>query len=210
MITMATLEKLRGRMQNPLPGKQAQFKMAHVARQTEYPAPGNARKAGVLAMFYPNPREEWQLALIERVSRSAEDRHGGQISFPGGGFEEKDGTLLHTALRETYEEIGVDTSRVEVLGPLTELYIPVSNYIVYPFAGILPFTPSFYPQWDEVASVVETPLEALLDPATRQVTELRLSSNIILKDVPFFNVQGKVIWGATAMMLSELLELLGE
>ncbi len=210
MITMTTLEKLRERMRKPLPGKAAQFKMAHVARRTDYPAPSHARKAGVLAMFYPDAREEWQLALIERVSRSAEDRHGGQISFPGGGFEEQDGTLLRTALRETYEEIGVDTSQVEVLGPLTELYIPVSNYIVYPFAGILPVTPSFSPQWDEVASVVETPLETLLDPATRQVTELRLSSNIILKEVPFFNVKGKVIWGATAMMLSELLELLAE
>lgn len=210
MITIATLEKLREKMRLPLPGKAAQFKMAHVARQAEYPVPPHARKAGVLAMFYPNAREEWQLALIERVSRSAEDRHGGQISFPGGGFEEKDGTLLRTALRETREEIGVDTSQVEVLGPLTELYIPVSNYVVYPFAGILPFTPSFSPQWDEVASVVETPLEILLDPKTRQMTEVRISSNILLKDVPFFNVKGKVIWGATAMMLSELLELLGE
>lgn len=210
MITIATLEKLREKMRHPLPGKAAQFKMAHVARQAEYPVPPHARKAGVLAMFYPNAREEWQLALIERVSRSAEDRHGGQISFPGGGFEEKDGTLLRTALRETREEIGVDTSQVEVLGPLTELYIPVSNYVVYPFAGILPFTPSFSPQWDEVASVVETPLEILLDPQTRQMTEVRISSNILLKDVPFFNVKGKVIWGATAMMLSELLELLGE
>lgn len=208
MITQATIQKLQDRMQRQLPGKEAQYRMAHAVRRADAPVPDHARKAGVLAMFYPNIRDEWNLALIERVTLHSNDRHGGQISFPGGGYEEKDQTLLQTALRETREEIGVDTSQVEVLGPLTELYIPVSNYLVHPFVGILPFTPVFSPQWDEVAAVVEAPLGDFLNPSSRQMTDLRLSQHIVLKDVPYFNIAGKVIWGATAMMLNELLTLL--
>ncbi|MBK8493095.1 MAG: CoA pyrophosphatase [Saprospirales bacterium] len=208
MITEAKLFQLQERMQAPLPGKEAQYRMAHVARQAEYPIPDHARKAGVLALFYPNSQGQWHLALIERVSHHSNDRHGGQISFPGGGFEAEDGTLMRTALRETEEEIGIHTSDVQVLGPLTDLYIPVSNYLVHPFAGILSGTPTFSPQWSEVKAVVEAPLDLLCDPATRQTTDLHISSNMLLKDVPYFNVFGKVIWGATAMMLSELLELL--
>lgn len=182
--------------------------MAHLARRGEFPIPDSARKAGVLAMFYPNAQGEWHLALIERVSHHPGDRHGGQISFPGGRYEEGDGTLMQTALRETREEIGVDTSDVKVLGALTELYIPVSNYLVHPFVGILPYTPVFSPQWSEVQSVVEASLESLLQASTRQITDLQLSTNILLKEVPYFNVSGKVVWGATAMILNELLEVM--
>jgi len=210
MITQTKLYQLEEKMREGLPGKGAQYRMAHVARQTEYPIPDHARQAGVLALFYPDLEKRWHLALIERVSHNPNDRHSGQISFPGGRFEEEDQTLLRTALRETEEEIGVDTSSVKVLGALTDLYIPVSNYQVHPFVGILSHTPTFSPQWDEVQSIVETPLDILCDPATRQRTDLRLSDHIVLKNVPFFNVSGKVIWGATAMMLSELLELLEE
>ena len=208
MIMDAKLFQLQERIQGPLPGKNAHYRMAHVGRRGELTVPDHARQAGVLALFYPDRKEQWNLALIERVSHNPNDRHGGQISFPGGRFEKADGTLVRTALRETQEEIGVDSSEVQVLGPLTDLYIPVSNYQVHPFVGIMYHTPSFSPQWEEVAAVVEVPLELLCDPSTRQTTDLRLSANILLKDVPYFNVFGKVIWGATAMMLNELLELL--
>ena len=208
MFTETIFHKLQERMQRPLPGKEAQFRMAHLARRGDFPVPESARNAGVLAMFYPGAGGSWKLALIERVSHHPGDRHGGQISFPGGKFEDGDGTLLRTALRETQEEIGVDTAAVEVLGPLTELYIPVSNFLVHPFVGILPYTPTFSPQWDEVQSVVEVSLDQLLLPSARQVTDLQLSPNILLRDVPYFNVEGKVVWGATAMMLSELLDII--
>ena len=205
---MNTLNRLQDRIKAPLPGKEAQFRMAHAARQGEYPVPDNARRAGVLALLYPDAREEWNLALIQRVSNFPGDRHGGQIAFPGGGYEENDGTMMRTALRETQEEIGVDASQVHVLGPLTELYIPVSNYMVYPFVGILPFTPVFTPQRDEVDAIVEAPLASLIHPETRKKTDLLLAPNILLKDVPCFKLEERIIWGATAMMISELLALL--
>ncbi|MCB0621493.1 MAG: CoA pyrophosphatase [Saprospiraceae bacterium] len=199
---------LRERLQSPLPGREAQYRMAHAVRRSHADPPPDARIACVLALLYPQ-RAGWHLALIERMASNPNDRHGGQISFPGGKQEKDDPSLLFTALRETEEEIGVPAQGVNVLGELTELYIPVSNFIVHPFVGYLDFTPEFQPQPEEVRSIVEVPLSLLQDPTSIQTTDLRLAPNLVLKQVPYYNVGGKVVWGATAMMLSELLEVLG-
>ena len=198
---------LEENLQAGLPGREVQYQMAHVIRRRYEPAPPNARKAGVVALFYPKA-SGWHIVLIERNSSHPDDRHGGQISFPGGKFEEGDRNLADTALREAHEEVGVDPSTVTLIGELTELYIPVSNFLVKPYVGYTTITPEFRPQLSEVRAIVEAPVELLRKPEARQVTDLQLAENITLRKVPYFNVEDRIVWGATAMMLNELLEVM--
>lgn len=201
------IQHLQTQLQGPLPGQDAQYRMAPAFRGRQAPAPGQARLAGVLALLYPKD-SIWHLALIERVAAvNATDRHGGQISFPGGKYESDDGILLNTALREAQEEIGVVAKDIKMLGALTELYIPVSNFSVHPFVGWLDYVPNFQPQWSEVQAVLEVPFELLQAPATLQTTDVKVGTGMVLKEVPYFNLFGRVVWGATAMILSELLEV---
>lgn len=201
------INQVAERLKKTLPGQAAQYKMAHLARRTAMPTPDNARQAAVLALFYPK-ENDWHLVFIERDSSNPNDRHGGQISFPGGKYETGDGTLANTALRETQEEIGVDPNKIELLGALTELYIPVSNFQASPFVGFTSETPIFLPQAGEVHAILEVPFYVLQQPEVVQTIDLQLAQNLILRGVPYFNLFGKVVWGATAMMLSELLELI--
>jgi len=206
-MTTTRLTDLQQRLKEPLPGRSAQYKMAHAVRRTYPIPPSDVRKAAVLALLYQK-EGYWYFPLIQRVSTNKNDRHSGQISFPGGMHEQADKSMLFTATRETEEEIGIQADTIEVLGPLTDLYIPVSNFLVYPFVGVIDYVPSFIPQESEVQKVIEVPIEQLIDPATIQKTNIRMSENIILKEVPFYNIQGHVVWGATAMMLAELGELI--
>ncbi len=203
------IRTLADRLQQPLPGSEAQYRMAHVARRNTPTPPPHARQAAVLALFFPK-KATWHIVFIERDNSNPKDRHGGQISFPGGKYEENDQTLQHTALREAHEEVGVDASKVSVLGNLTELYIPVSNFQVNPFVGFIDDEPKFSPQAKEVSAILEVPFNLLRDQNNRKTTDLRIAQNLVLRGVPYFDVFGKVVWGATAMMLSELLEIAGE
>ncbi|MEL7122860.1 MAG: CoA pyrophosphatase [Bacteroidota bacterium] len=198
---------LHDRIEQPLPGRQSQLKMAaYQARASYVKAPDHASQAGVLMLFYPR-KANWHIVLIERTSRNPKDRHKGQIAFPGGRYEEQDNTLARTAVREAEEEVGIDASSIQLIGGLTPLYIPVSNYNVEPYVGFTNATPTFIPQEDEVASILEVPLSDFLNPATLQKTQINLGNGMQLQDVPFFNIQGKIVWGATAMMLNELIEM---
>lgn len=203
------INHLQDRLAQPLPGREAQFRMAHLDRRYLPPPPPDARLAGVLALFFPK-NEDWHLVFIERKSNNPKDRHGGQISFPGGKFEKEDGHLQQTALREAHEEVGVDHSTVTILGRLTELYIPVSNFLVNPFVGFVDYTPRFLPQIEEVNGILEVPFSVFQQQEGRQTTEVLLGNQIRISDVPYFNLNGKVMWGATAMMMSELVAVVGD
>jgi 8-oxo-dGTP pyrophosphatase MutT (NUDIX family) len=183
--------------------------MAHASRLPEVSIPPNARQAAVLALFYPKD-SDWHLVFIERDSSNPNDRHSGQISFPGGKYEAGDGSLANTALREAQEEVGVDAEKIELLGALTDLYIPVSNFQANPYVGFTNETPTFIPQVSEVRSILEVPFPLLQQPEIVQTIDLQLAQNLILKRVPYFNLFGKVVWGATAMMLNELLAIMEE
>jgi 8-oxo-dGTP pyrophosphatase MutT (NUDIX family) len=141
------------------------------------------------------------------VRNSYEGVHSAQIAFPGGKFEPKDKTFEITALRETFEEIGIHPDRMEILRPFTHLYIQPSNFLVYPFLGICKEEIFFIPDSSEVAAIIELPLSVFLgDDAIVSVTiSTSYASNIM---VPAFKIGEHIVWGATAMMLSELKEVL--
>ena len=204
---MMLINQLKELLKEPLPGREGQNKMATTVRSIYREIPADAKVACVLVLFYPKG-DTWHIVLIQRVSNNNKnDRHSGQISFPGGKLEIEDPSLEAGALREAEEEIGVNAKDIELIGHLSELYIPVSNFKVYPFVGYLDYEPSFVPQASEVKGIIEVPFELLNQPETRKQMDMKFSKNIVMKNVPYFDVQGKVVWGATAMILSELLEV---
>ncbi|MEM9928651.1 MAG: CoA pyrophosphatase [Bacteroidota bacterium] len=212
-MTHPFLTRLQVALAQPLPGQAAQFKLAHTVRQQFPPPTADARRAGVLALFYPNDRQVYgrnnvNLIFIQRSSREPRDRHAGQISFPGGSLEAHDANLAATAIRETEEEIGVPAAAIELVGPLTELFIPVSNFLVSPYVGFTAARPDFILQPTEVDAVLEVPFADFLQPTARQLMDKRLGNGITLKDTPYWAVGGHEIWGATAMITSEIVELL--
>ncbi|MFN3382641.1 MAG: NUDIX hydrolase, partial [Runella zeae] len=125
---------------------------------------------------------------------------------PGGRYEKTDENLIRTALREAQEEIGIKAADVKVLGTLTELFIPPSNFFVLPVIGKLAYKPDFYPDPREVEAIVEVSLEELKDEKIIGATQLEVRGMTV--DAPFYDIQGHKVWGATAMMISELLTVL--
>jgi len=203
------LRQIRHDLAGPLPGKLAQYRMApqmRLAGEESYDTPQpDARRGGVLALFYPQG-DRLLLPLILRPTYTGV--HSGQVGFPGGGFDPLDTDLTATALRETYEEIGVHASQYTVLGQLTSLYVSASNYLVQPIVGWIDYRPTFNTDPYEVAALIEAPLTTLLNPATRRVEPWTLRGREIV--VPFFALGDfgeYTVWGATAMMLGELLAL---
>ena len=200
----------------PLPGRDAQFRMAHLSRRifesANFQVPENPKIAAVVCLFFLK-NGAWHLLLIERTSSNPNDRHSGQISFPGGKMDETDASLEAAALRELEEEIGISPQNALILGRLTELFIPVSGFLVHPFVAVLNENPAektgWQPQPSEVETILEVPLAWLQSPASRQTKDLVVGNGMTWKDVPFFEVEGRTVWGATAMILSELLELIG-
>ena len=205
----AFIGTIRARLSGTLPGREAQFKMGFARRLEELrlnPAtPSDAKVACVLNLLH-RQEGEWRTLLIQRTT-NPRDRHSGQVSFPGGRYEESDGELVNVALREAHEEVGVSPLEVEVLGRLTELYIPVSNFVVHPFVGVLLGPSEFVPQPGEVEAILTPPLSVFSQPENRKMTDLSIGQGIVLKDVPYFDVEGRTVWGATAMIMSEFLEV---
>lgn len=201
----AFIEQLQRDLASELPGQEAQYRMAPQPRaggeRGDLPTV-NVRRGGVLVLFYPH-NEQLYLPLILRPTY--EGVHSGQIGFPGGGYEEGDGDLTTTALREAYEEVGVEKAQIRVLGQLSPLYVNASNYLVQPTVGWCATRPDFRIDPYEVAMLLETPLTALQDPANRYSEQWQLRGRSV--QVPFFKIGEQIIWGATAMMLSELLSL---
>jgi len=190
-------------MRGPLPGPRAQITMAPRPRPLHPPPGVEPRKAGVLLILYPI---RTVLHLVLTVRTSDLDHHSGQISLPGGGWEEGDSSLQETALREAQEEIGIATDDLEVFGPLTPLYIPPSNNVIHPFVAHTPQRPTLHPDPREVAELLEVPLHLLLDPATRREEDWIWRGAPL--HVPLYAVGQHKVWGATAIVLAEFLALL--
>jgi len=165
----------------------------------------HAKKAAVLALFYPDQQLDTQLALILRNSYPGV--HSDQVGFPGGKIEATDASYKAAALRETEEEIGVSASMIQVIRAMSPLYIPPSNYLVYPFFGVVNHTPEFEKEDAEVREIIEVKLADFLDPSSVLQTKVPTSYKVEV-EVPAFLLEGYVVWGATAMMLSEIKEVL--
>jgi len=157
-------------------------------------------------LFYLKNNEIY-LALTQRCQYDG--KHSGQISFPGGKVEETDKDIYHTALRETNEEIGVIMQDIEVIGQLTNVFIPVSNFLVFPIVGFINYLPQFNIDNNEVEELIELKLTDLINTRGLVQNEVKLANNTKLK-VPSFVFNGKIIWGATALILNELRHLLFE
>ncbi len=201
--------KLRRDTRGILPGLQAQLNMAPLLRQDEIKGMGagsKAVKSSVLILLSPDDHENTMTALIQRPAY--EGIHSGQISFPGGRFEPQDADLQQTALREAKEEIGIDPAKVEVVKRLTDLYIPPSNHRVSPFVGLSSEKPQFEPDRKEVAYILELPIAQFLRKENVKMVPITLSNGQCLK-TPCYLVNGQTIWGATAMIMAEFVEVSG-
>jgi 8-oxo-dGTP pyrophosphatase MutT (NUDIX family) len=209
IVREPTLDEVRRALTRPLPGSPAHLEMAPQPRPGWAPnaaLPSDCREGGVLILLYPRP-DRLYLVLTRRTETV--HSHKGQISLPGGA-REGDEPLVQTALRETCEELGVCAEGIQVIGRLSALYTPPSNFCIHPFVAHSPATPAFHPDPAEVAEVLEVPITSLLDPSTRKVeywSDPRFDS---ARRVPFFDLHGHKVWGATAMILSELVTLLEE
>ena len=191
-----------------LPAKQAHYKMAPLDRIESLKNLNidgiNAKKAAVMMLFYPK-KGRTHLVLI--VRNSYEGVHSDQIAFPGGKYEAVDLTFEKTALRETYEEIGIHPDNIEIIMPFTNLYIQPSNFMVYPFLGICKEEIIFVLDRNEVVNIIELPLNDFLNDDL--IVSTSISTSYAEKiDIPAFKIDEHIVWGATAMMLSELKEVL--
>ncbi len=190
-----------------LPGVEAQLQLAHASRNLTAKEGVTPKEAGVLILVYPSMGKTY-FPLIVRSSKNPNDRHRGQISLPGGKREKSDANIEATALREAEEEVGINANKVEVLGSLSTLYVPVSNFNVYPIVGFIEEKPTWVPQLSEVDRIIEAPLDRLHHADVLKQTSIPVGENVKLRDVPYFDVEGEVVWGATAMILSELRQVL--
>lgn len=202
-----TIRRLEKRLLHPLPGPAAQLRMAPERRDAEERIQvrgRNCREAGVLVLIVP---ENGLPHVVLTVRHLHLPDHPGQVSFPGGRREDGE-SLMHTALREAHEEVDVSVSAVEMLGPLTPLYIPPSNYCVFPYLGFARTNLVLTPHDLEVERIVRVPLPGLLEETARREEIRTIRGQRVL--VPYFEVSGLQVWGATAMMLSEVVALLDD
>ncbi len=199
------IENLKDLVNDNLPGFKAQQKMSPTNRNhtTKNHNPKDAVNSSVLVLLYQKNNELY-IPFIQRTSGKV--KHSGQISFPGGKCEPTDADYTATALRETQEELGITTKNITPIGNLTELYIPVSNFMVYPVLAYTEIVPQFKANPSEVENIIEMPVKQLLHDSN--VDEFSFTANGFFVTAPYFKAKGHKIWGATAMILSELKELL--
>ncbi|MFD2200804.1 NUDIX hydrolase [Shivajiella indica] len=190
-------------LKEPLPGRQGQITMAPLPVDEQRFVENirsDHKKGAVLMLFYPDKNNHAFVPFIKRPTYPGV--HSGQIAFPGGKMEEYDRDLSETALRETEEEIGVQASKVELIGKLSDLYIPPSNFMVSPYIGFTFEKPEFKPDPEEVLRIINCPMKLILDKSIRKKGMIRGSTGVSL-NAPYFDIESEMVWGATAMMLGE-------
>ena len=207
------ISAIKNRLQEDLPGEPAQRIMAPAHRMNnqfyEEKRP-NYRLGSVLILLYEKSNK---IHFTLTLRQSYDGVHSGQISLPGGKIEKSDNGPIEAAMREAQEEIGIPIKEIEILGGLSELYIPPSNFLVFPVVGFVTGEPLLYPQKREVAAIYEIQLEQILNEELRQSSVMSVKSHedkeqTLNVTIPHFLIDGKKIWGATAMILSEFAEII--
>lgn len=196
---------LENRLKENKPGLQSQLKLSvqpPPSTLTVNEAKGHCLPAGVLILFYPK-NGRIHLVFIQRTATV--NHHPNQISFPGGQKDDGE-SIEEAALREAWEELGIEANNLKIIGQLTPLYVQPSNYCIYPVVAVTEKPPEFKSNPMEVAEIIEVPLDHLLNPENLRQEIWTLRGRDVL--VPFYYYQGYKIWGATAMILAELLDIL--
>ncbi len=198
---------LKKRLVKDLPGKSSHNKMIPAARLAEfYPIPENARMSSVLLLLFENANEI-NTILIQRPEYNGV--HSSQISFPGGSYNDEDTMLENTALRETEEEIGLDRSKINIVGSLTELYIPPSNFRVKPYVGYCTDKFELSPDKHEVQNIIFASVNDLVGDKNIRSKNIQIKSGKEF-ETRYYDIKGLVVWGATAMIIREFAELYEE
>lgn len=188
-----------------LPGQQAHRQLSPI-QVSDYQLPTEGyREAAVMLLLYPK-EGQWYTVYIERARSHPADKHAGQISLPGGKAELEDHSHSATAAREVEEEVGVEAATIEIIRPLTKLYVAPSNFVVYPFVGMIDYEPSFVPQVTEVAGIIESPIAYIHGmPVEQQDMQVRGEAR---RSIPYYNLHGHTLWGATSMITAEFKALI--
>ncbi len=197
------INNLNEKLSLPLPGHETHKRMMHLERLLTKIEPNNStKKSAVLVVFYPD-KNEIHLPLILRPVHDG--KHGGQMALPGGKMELVDENLARTALREAQEEIGIKAIDVKILGELTEIFIPVSNFSVKPFVGFLNYKPDFFPDQREVEKIFEVSFNSFINQKEIVYKPIKIASNLV--EVPGYEIHDQWVWGATALIMHELIEV---
>jgi 8-oxo-dGTP pyrophosphatase MutT (NUDIX family) len=193
-------------IQHNLPGEKAHIPLSPLHRPVTSEVMQNLTeyKASAVSVLLFPLENSYHCVLIQRTEYNG--KHSGQISFPGGKKDPEDADLLATAKRECFEEIGVDVSSADYLGKLSNVYIPVSGFLVEPHVFFYPELPSFVHQEREVASVFTISLDELVAEDVIGEMKITTENKLVKMKVPCFNIRDKQIWGATALILNELRE----
>ncbi len=196
-------EELLEAFKHPLPGKSAHKQLMPYLKINKHIQPPqllSTRKGAVMALIYPIENIP-HLLLIERPVY--EGVHSGQLAFPGGKIDATDANSLSAALRETKEEVGIGHEVIKVAGSLTEVFVFASNFLVFPYVGIINEAPKIIREEKEVAGILEIPVHTFFDPYILKEKPIQSALGLTL-NAPYYDLNGKVLWGATAMMVSEL------
>jgi 8-oxo-dGTP pyrophosphatase MutT (NUDIX family) len=200
------IQQLQLQLLTKLPGFVAQSIMAPPSRGQVQAKPLDAKIGGVMVLLFLK-NNEWHILLMQRTVDGG--THSGQISFAGGKYDAQDGCITYTAMRELQEEMSIHHTQYSILGQLTPLYIPPSNFYVTPIVAVVNQTLQVQPNPTEVSAVIQMPLTHLLNNANMQVATVYRSDDVsITMQAPVYRLDDNtIIWGATAMMLSELKQL---